>query len=819
MISSQDSHETNQSTTATPKGGVWRQLFSRPEVQMSSAFAAVAVLGLVFLGKSEPNLAGILGLLLCLSGGFLLQAQIKLIQQVERLSLEVAGGQKKQQETAAEVVRATHENLDLLARHNLLLRLIHLTRPLSEMGAIDATMRKILEATMATTGAESGSIILIDETGRVTAAIFPDLALNEEERALVAAKVLEQGVAGWVVNHQEPVLIGEADSDERWISLAEGQANIHSVISLPIVSYKTTIGVLTLTHPSRNHFDRNDLELLIHGTHHIAMALANAAAFERQQALVARQGALYQLLKIISSQIDPDEIARVVVETVIELTGWSHCGLFVPDFNAGTLELIYANGSAGQDLPRPFQVDLGGDSPAAVCLAGGRLLQIQPAVDGVSAVLPGKSAAREMLIPINHGREPLGVLYFGDGAPAPFHAEEIAVARSIAEAATLTLANANLIGKLSSQSGLQEALIEANQDGLLLIGLDRKVLVINQKAIDLLQLPPITQGWQGEKIDHIQQILAKTAPQLVQSLNRELDVLATVTIRSSQVEFQIGDRLIKVFYLPVRAESRPVGRVIVLKDVTEARLTERMKEELTHTMVHDLRNPLHIISSGHAVLREMFENGMAWDAQQEQLARIIDANTGKMLRLVNSILDIGRLESNRLPLELEEIDLAREVDEAILAVEPLMMEKKVTAVVNIPPEATLAWADREIFGRVLQNLIDNGLKFTRPGSELSIYTQPRHEDEKVILYVRDSGPGIPPELKNRLFDRFVTGGMGGSGSGLGLAFCKMAIEAHQERIWVVESSEAGTIFAVSLPTRLKQADLEAAVRESRPDRR
>jgi signal transduction histidine kinase len=126
----------------------------------------------------------------------------------------------------------------------------------------------------------------------------------------------------------------------------------------------------------------------------------------------------------------------------------------------------------------------------------------------------------------------------------------------------------------------------------------------------------------------------------------------------------------------------------------------------------------------------------------------------------------------------------------------------------------LAWADAELIERVLQNLIDNAIKFTPTGGVVRVTAKvdtgppPRvgkelgeraEEHPRLLVSVSDTGSGIPPEIQGQLFKKFITGAQEGRGNGLGLAFCKMVIEAHGGRIWVERTSESGTTFTFTLP--------------------
>jgi signal transduction histidine kinase len=118
----------------------------------------------------------------------------------------------------------------------------------------------------------------------------------------------------------------------------------------------------------------------------------------------------------------------------------------------------------------------------------------------------------------------------------------------------------------------------------------------------------------------------------------------------------------------------------------------------------------------------------------------------------------------------------------------------------LPP----AWADTGLIARVLQNLVGNAIKFTPPNGviRVSARTEEKQRGSVILVAVRDTGPGIPPEIAGRLFQKFVTGRQTGRGSGLGLAFCKLTVEAHGGRIWVESTPGNGATFTFSLATAL-----------------
>jgi signal transduction histidine kinase len=187
--------------------------------------------------------------------------------------------------------------------------------------------------------------------------------------------------------------------------------------------------------------------------------------------------------------------------------------------------------------------------------------------------------------------------------------------------------------------------------------------------------------------------------------------------------------------------------------------------------------------------------------EQLDILRIAQHSTLRMLELVNAILDVSRLESGRMPLELEAFSLTELLSETLDSQTTLANEKGIRLELNAPTTLPPAWADVKLIQRVLQNLIGNAIKFTPSGGTVCVTarTDERADRPLLLVSVSDTGLGIPSEIQSRLFQRFVAGTQEERGSGLGLAFCKLALEAHGERIWMASTPGNGTTFTFSLP--------------------
>jgi signal transduction histidine kinase len=268
---------------------------------------------------------------------------------------------------------------------------------------------------------------------------------------------------------------------------------------------------------------------------------------------------------------------------------------------------------------------------------------------------------------------------------------------------------------------------------------------------------------------------------------------------AAEGEVELAPRTLHWLSLPVLAGAVPLGRLLVLRDVTEERLVQNLREELTHTLVHDLRNPLTNIRMALELLDQLSVGEP--NPQQADVQRIALSSTQRMLGLVNAILDVSRLESGLMPVSRAPVQLRALAQDVIGLQQPLAQEKHLTLENSVPAELSELSVDPALIRRVLENLLGNAIKFTPEAGCVRLSAAADPDANQVVVTVRDNGPGLPPELRGSLFQKFVTGRHSERGSGLGLAFCKLAIEAHGGRIWVESEPGHGAAFCFMLPLR------------------
>jgi signal transduction histidine kinase len=227
---------------------------------------------------------------------------------------------------------------------------------------------------------------------------------------------------------------------------------------------------------------------------------------------------------------------------------------------------------------------------------------------------------------------------------------------------------------------------------------------------------------------------------------------------------------------------------------------DQLKSEFVSHVSHELRTPLTAIKGAvELMLREV--PGPLTEKQIHYLTRV-RSNTQHLAGLINDLLDLSKIESGTVEVKSSRVSLSGLVHEVVEGLRPLAAEKVVTLEANIPGPSILVCADRDKINQVLMNLIGNAIKFTPAQGRVAVSAS-KNGKESVRVSVSDTGPGIPPEEKEKIFDKFyqIAGVEGPKprGTGLGLAICKALVELHGGRIWVESDLSGGSNFTFTLP--------------------
>jgi two-component system sensor histidine kinase/response regulator len=230
------------------------------------------------------------------------------------------------------------------------------------------------------------------------------------------------------------------------------------------------------------------------------------------------------------------------------------------------------------------------------------------------------------------------------------------------------------------------------------------------------------------------------------------------------------------------------------------RESERLRETLTDMVVHDLRNPLAALMAGLDILRLTLVKELS--AEQMNLLDISRRSGHVLLGMVSELLDISKMEAEQLSLNIQPVDLPQLIADSIEAEESLADIEGLAISLHLSDEVNQAPCDRQLVSRVMANLLSNAIKHTPRGGKIAVTAS--LIENAVSVSVADTGDGIPIEDQQRIFEKFgqvERPGKERRGAGLGLTFCKMAVEAHGGQIWVESRGlpGEGSTFTFTLP--------------------
>jgi len=237
----------------------------------------------------------------------------------------------------------------------------------------------------------------------------------------------------------------------------------------------------------------------------------------------------------------------------------------------------------------------------------------------------------------------------------------------------------------------------------------------------------------------------------------------------------------------------------LLDKTIELEIANRAKSQFMANVSHELRTPLNAIIG----FSELILDGITGDINNEQKDCLNDiSNSGQhLLRLVNDILDLSRVEAGKMEFEMENVDLAEIVDSTVATMRPMIDDSQHTLTINTDDNLPRVYADRSRLRQVLLNILSNAVKFTAPGGTISI--EATTDGEQCIISTTDNGIGIAEEDLERIFETFAQAGAPPGrvieGTGLGLALTKRLVELIGGRIWVESELEVGSTFFISIP--------------------
>ena len=399
--------------------------------------------------------------------------------------------------------------------------------------------------------------------------------------------------------------------------------------------------------------------------------------------------------------------------------------------------------------------------------------------------------------------QPLGAIYLADARPDLDSERQRQLLDSFSYFAAAAIENARLYQAVAEKSRELETILAGIGDGVLVVDDDLRLVLMNPVAarIFALESPPPAGVPVHLLIDHegFFSLLGEVQQPPYRVHMREIELAAA--IGGKQAVYQ-------ALAAPLLAGDNLQGIATVLRDVTGQKELERMKSNFLSVVSHELKTPLHSMK-GFVDIILMGKTGPVTEIQRDFLETVKQQND-HLQRMIDDLLEFSRLESGRVTLRLQPVDLPVVVEAVIDKLSPLAESAEVTLVNRAPETLPTFQGDPWRLEQVVTNLVDNAIKFTPAGGAVTISA---HEsDAHLHVSVHDTGIGIPHDQLERIFDRFyqVDGGANRlyKGTGLGLTICRHIVEHHGGRIWAESEPGHGATFIFTLSKTLQPAELE-----------
>jgi signal transduction histidine kinase/ActR/RegA family two-component response regulator/HAMP domain-containing protein len=352
--------------------------------------------------------------------------------------------------------------------------------------------------------------------------------------------------------------------------------------------------------------------------------------------------------------------------------------------------------------------------------------------------------------------------------------------------------------------------LEPGGEGVVVLDADQRIMMANFVVCQLLGVPP--EALMGRDADallaqlrsHLQDP-AQAVAQMEQQRRRPEDAAeATVRLR------QPAGQSIRFYFAPMRgAYAAMMGRIAGALDAGRHKDMERLKSEFLATISHELRTPLTSVKGSLGLVRGGAAGPISADLRE--LLEIAQANTDRLIQVINDLLDIAQLERGQVAMDIHPMRLSAAVADALQVMVGEASKKRIAIEAEVSDELPAVKGDLRRVTQVLMNLLSNAIKFSSPGTQVRVSAQP--QDGNVLVAVRDFGRGMNREFLGRLFRKFehAQGSLtrDSQGVGLGLAISRHIVQAHGGSIWAESEPEKGSTFFFTLPA-VAQAPADAS---------
>lgn len=658
---------------------------------------------------------------------------------------------------------------------------------------------------------------------------------------------VDSGITGHIIRNPQPMVF-HSSSELRAFYEEHGSAILgelaKSWLGVPLLAANQVVGVMAIqSYEHERLYTEHDQALFSTIAAQTAVAMRNAQLYreivhltgeleqmveDRTQDLEAalseltkqrdRAETLYRITSELGTTLDLERVLERALRLFADAIGVRHGTIMLLDQETGYLQLR-ASLEPDREVPREGKRT---EFRKGVGLAGWVLQHNQTVLiaditqDERWVLRPGKEVhfRSALAAPLSLGGDVLGVLTLGHPEVSYFNQDHVQIVTAAGAQVAIAVNNSDLYAYITEQadqlgvmlqtqraeSAKSRAILESIADGVLVLDNNGRVLLLNPAGEEMLGLSAMV--LQGEHVRHMLGMGEAAAHrELAQALYYELHKKLEgeeEELKPTRIRLESGNRVVAVSLSPLlTAIGGAPGLVAALRDISREAEVERLKNEFISTVSHELRTPMTSIKGFTDLLFLGMAGGLT-DTQRNFL-QIIKSNVDRLTALVNDILDISRIETGRVRLNIEPLDLGRIITQVAASFTAQYQDKGLTLIWNEPEGLPQVRGDSARITQVLTNLIANAWQYTPTGGQVTVTLRPAEKAEGFLqVDVADNGIGIGPNDLNRIFDRFYRVDSPQvqevGGSGLGLSITKMFVEMLGGMIWVDSEIGVGSTF-------------------------
>jgi PAS domain S-box-containing protein len=566
-------------------------------------------------------------------------------------------------------------------------------------------------------------------------------------------------------------------------------AGVRSLLAIPVEAPRGGEAAIALVLFAEEHrFVDDDLDLARQVARAARGALERAELYEAERSSRTLAQQLAQTGTLLATELDPPAVLEEVAEQAAALLGADAAS--IRSLEGDELVVAAGVGDEGESalgVRTPSTAWPAGDvvharSPVAIGDVGrtGRTADGEPVL--------GEGYAAYLGVPLYGSENALhGVLAVYSLRPRNWREEEIEALTALAANASVALSNAELYQRVALERELSVTILANIADGIVAVDRDGRIVLWNAAAAQITGVPA-------------DEAIGRTPTQVLQ---RELESggagtgpggsrLVSITRAGEEIWLSLSEAVMRD---PVGAVA---GRIFAFRDISSERIVEQMKSDFVSTVSHELRTPLtSIYGFAETLLREDVAFG---EAERRTFLGYIASESERLTSIVDALLNVARLDTGDLTVQLQPTDVGAVVRESVSAAQSAADGNGHSFVLDLDEGALTAAADAEKLRQILDQLIQNAVNFSPDGTAVTVAAHRR--PDAVEVSVVDEGVGIPQSEQQRIFTKFYRGDgaqHGPGGAGLGLFIAQGLVAAMGGRIWVESGEGRGSAFRFELP--------------------